>query len=55
MGTYAIGISTICYLACALDNLIQKDYPHTLIWAAYATANMGFLWYEFAKKGGVGG
>jgi hypothetical protein len=48
--TYAITISTLCYIACAVDNIRQKDFPHALIWLAYATANMGFLWYEFTKS-----
>lgn len=50
LATYAITISTICYIVCAVDNVRQKDYPHALVWLAYATANIGFLWYEFTKN-----
>ena len=46
----ALVICTMCYCACGVDNLRQKDFPHALIWFAYATANIGFLWYEFTKN-----
>ena len=50
LATYAITISTLCYLACGIDNLRQKDFPHALIWFSYAAAKTGFLWYEFSKN-----
>ena len=48
----AIGIATVCYLVGAIGNILQKDYPHTLMWFSYATANLGLLWYEYNKATG---
>ncbi len=50
LATWAIGISTLCYLVCGVDNFRQKDFPHALVWFSYAAANSGFLWYEYIKN-----
>ncbi len=50
LAVYSIIICTLCYLVCSIDNLRQKDFPHALVWFAYATANIGFLWYELTKN-----
>lgn len=42
-------ISTICYLWVCAGNIRQGDYPHALVWFAYAAANSGFIWYELKK------
>ena len=49
MSVYALIIATLCYIVTALSNLKQKDYPHALVWFAYAVANFGLLWYEWNK------
>lgn len=51
MALPAIIISTICYLWTTGACIIGKDYPHALMWFAYALANTGLLWYEFNKMG----
>ena len=48
----AIGVATLCYIVGAVGNLMQKDYPHALMWFSYATANLGLLWYEYNKATG---
>ena len=45
----AIGVATLCYIVGAVGNLMQKDYPHALMWFSYAMANVGLLWYELNK------
>jgi|DEB0MinimDraft_6_1074348.scaffolds.fasta_scaffold31736_2 UDP-N-acetylmuramyl pentapeptide phosphotransferase/UDP-N-acetylglucosamine-1-phosphate transferase len=49
MSFWLIVAVAIIYFGIALDNLRQEDYPHALIWAAYAVANIGFVWYELTK------
>ncbi len=50
MGIPALIICIILYAIIGIDNLIKKDYPHSLIWFCYALANVGFLWYELQKR-----
>jgi len=50
MGVYSLILAIILYITIALQNLIDKDYPHVLIWLSYAAANAGFLWYEILKR-----
>ncbi len=47
----AIIISTLCYLWTCAFCITGKDYPHALMWFAYALANLGLLWYEIEKMG----
>lgn len=55
MGIYAVVIATICYLTASYDNIKQGDYPHALMWFAYALANTALIWYEYDKtKNGSG-
>ena len=49
MSFWLIVAVAVIYFGIALDNLRQQDYPHALIWAAYAVANIGFVWYELTK------
>jgi hypothetical protein len=51
MALPAIIISTLCYIWTTGACIIGKDYPHALMWFAYALANMGLLWYEWTKVG----
>jgi hypothetical protein len=39
----------VLYVIIAIQNLIDKDYPHFVTWIAYAIANLGMLWYELLK------
>lgn len=50
MGIIALILAIILYLTIALQNYLDKDYPHSFVWFSYALANVGFLWYEFVKK-----
>lgn len=50
MGIAALIIAILLYLTIGLQNYLDKDYPHAFVWASYALANVGFLWYEFVKK-----
>jgi len=52
MTIFAIAIATCCYVIVCIGNLIEKDYPHSLMWFSYATANLGLLWYEYNKATG---
>jgi hypothetical protein len=47
---YAISISSICYAIASIACIKDKDYPHSLMWFAYALANVGLLWYEIQKQ-----
>jgi len=49
MGPICVTISTFLYLCVCISCLIQKDYPHGLMWAGYTFANIGLLWYEYSK------
>jgi hypothetical protein len=42
-------ISTCLYLLTSMSCFYQKDHPHGVMWAGYAFANLGLLWYEFTK------
>ena len=44
-------ISTGLYLLTSASCFYQKDHPHGVMWAGYAFANMGLLWYEYNKLG----
>jgi hypothetical protein len=50
LGIAALILAIILYLTIGLQNYLDKDYPHAFVWASYALANVGFLWYEFVKK-----
>jgi len=49
MAIPAIIISTLCYLFTCISCLRQGDNPHGVMWAGYAFANLGLLWYEYLK------
>lgn len=49
MGKYAIILSMALYLFISYSNARERDYPHALIWFAYAISQAGFLWYEYTK------
>lgn len=49
MGVITLAIATICYALTGISNLKQKDYPHAIVWFAYAVANSALLWYEYGK------
>jgi hypothetical protein len=46
----AIILSFVLYCIIAVGNLRDRDYPHALIWGAYALSQTGFLWYELTKR-----
>jgi len=46
----AITITSICYGIASISCIRDKDYPHSLMWFAYALANIGLLWYEIQKQ-----
>ena len=46
----AITITSICYTIASISCIKDKDYPHSLMWFAYALANIGLLWYEIQKQ-----
>lgn len=48
-GTIALVLAIILYIIIAIQNLIDKDYSHALIWISYSMANIGFLWWEIEK------
>jgi len=50
MTVIAIAIATFCYAVVFVGNLVQKDYPHSLMWFSYALGNCGLLWYEYSKR-----
>ena len=39
-----IAIVTALYLAAAVADGLQKNYPMALVWGAYALANCGLIW-----------
>lgn len=49
-----IVIAMLCYLWCAIGTARQSppDYPHSLMWIAYAVAQGGLLWFELSKGHG---
>ena len=51
MALPAIIISTLCYVTTCISCIRGQDYPHALMWFAYALANLGLLWYELEKMG----
>lgn len=51
MGIVALILAIILYLVIGIDNLLKKDYPHSLMWVCYALANVALLWYELQKRG----
>ncbi len=48
-GIVCLIIATILYLVICLQNLYNKDYPHTIVWAGYVFANFGFLWWQIQQ------
>ena len=46
----AICLSFVLYCVIAIGNLRDRDYPHALIWFAYALSQAGFYWYELTKE-----
>jgi hypothetical protein len=50
MNQIAIILAFILYSVIAVGNLRQKDYPHALIWGAYALSQVGFYLYERTKE-----
>jgi hypothetical protein len=50
MSIWTILIMSILCLATSINCLKQRDYPHSLMWFAYALANSALLWYETGKK-----
>jgi len=52
MTLWAISVITVLFILISADNFRQGDYPHSLMWFAYALANTGLLWYEYNKAAG---
>lgn len=50
MNKFAIILAFILYVVIGIGNIRQKDYPHALIWMAYALSQLGFLWWEYTKE-----
>jgi hypothetical protein len=50
MNIIAIVLAFILYMVICIGNIRQKDYPHALIWGAYAVSQLGFLWWEMVKS-----
>lgn len=50
MSVFLIGLVCVVYFGIAVSNVIEQDYPHAFIWASYALANIGFIWYELTKE-----
>lgn len=48
-----IVICFVCYTLVGIGNAKQGDYPHAMIWWAYALSQLGFIWYEYTKLGGT--
>ncbi len=51
MALPAIIISTLCYVTTCVSCIRGADYPHALMWFAYALANLVLLWYECENMG----
>jgi hypothetical protein len=49
MAIWCVILSTGLYTLTSLSCFRQKDNPHGVMWAGYAFANLGLLWYEFTK------
>lgn len=49
MNITAIIIAFILYVIICCGNIKAKDYPHALIWGAYAISQLGFAWYEWSR------
>jgi hypothetical protein len=47
---WAISITSVCYTVTSIGCIKDRDYPHALMWFAYALANIGLLWYEIQKQ-----
>jgi hypothetical protein len=50
---YAVGaifVTSICYLVASFSCVKDRDFPHALMWFAYALANSALLWYEINKQ-----
>jgi hypothetical protein len=50
MGITALILAIMLYIVIGIQNCLDKDYPHAMIWFSYALANFGFLWYEWVKQ-----
>lgn len=48
MPNFLIGVVTTCYAYVGLTELLQSHYGWSLVWLAYAVANIGLL---LAMKG----
>jgi predicted Fe-S protein YdhL (DUF1289 family) len=46
MNSVCISICTALYALTGIGCARRGDYPHALMWGAYALANVGLLWYE---------
>ncbi len=44
-----IVVPTVCYFGQAAVCWWTSDRPHAVIWASYASANLGFIWYEYTR------
>ena len=44
-----ITICLVCYITIGIGNYRQGDYPHAMMWWAYALSQLALLWYELQK------
>lgn len=49
MAVWCVVLSTFLYSLTSISCFMQKDSPHGVMWAGYAFANLGLLWYELTK------
>lgn len=49
MAVSCVILSTGLYILTSISCFYQKDNPHGVMWAGYAFANLGLLWYECTK------
>ena len=44
MGVISLIICIVCYIATAIEFVNKRDWAMALVFAAYAVANVGFIW-----------
>lgn len=49
MAVWCVVLSTFLYTLTSISCFTKNDHPHGVMWAGYAFANLGLLWYELIK------
>ena len=50
MGLTALAVATMCYALTSIDLARRRDYPMSLVFAAYGLANCGLIYASYRSE-----